>query len=301
VILVGAGDIAKCGTTGARATARLISRIDGFVFTAGDNAYPNGSANDFRRCYDPAWGRFRGRTFPAPGNHDFHTPKGRGYFDYFGGRAGKPGRGWYSVDLGGWHLVVLNSNCDLLACGRGSAQLRWLEADLAASRARCTIAVWHHPLFSSGMHGDASVVRPFWDVLAAAGAEIVVNGHDHDYERFAPQTPAGRRDRSTGIREFVVGTGGAPLRAGFRHLQANSEVHTTRTHGVLVLTLQRNGYRWRFRRSDGAPFSDQGSGRCHGPSGTVAIKAQATTLERTQTQLASVRIVDRSLTCRLAR
>jgi hypothetical protein len=273
--LVGAGDIADCRTTAARATARLVSRRAGFVFTAGDNAYPNGTAADFRYCYAPSWGRFRNRTFPAPGNHDLHRSHGRGYFDFFGKRAGKRGKGWYSADLGSWHLIVLNSNCDIVGCGRGSPQLRWLEADLAASRARCTIAIWHHPLFSSGKHGDAAVVKPFWDALARAGAEIVINGHDHDYERFAPQTPAGRLDRSFGIREFIVGTGGGVLRDGFRSIHRNSEVHTTRTHGVLALTLHRAGYRWRFIRSDGARFSDRGSDACHGRSPVRSASASA--------------------------
>ena len=174
---------------------------------------PEGSAADFRDCYAPTWGRHLDRTRPAPGNHDWETKDLAGYLDYFGERAAPDGKSWYSYDLGAWHVVVLDSNCTFVGgCGPESAQGRWLATDLKASSARCTLAIWHHPRFSSGEHGSDAVVWPFWDALYTAGADVVVNGHDHDYERFGPQDPAGREDKARGLREFVVGTGGGVLR-----------------------------------------------------------------------------------------
>ena len=204
-VLVGAGDIGDCATGASFATAALIEAIPGLVFTAGDEAYPEGSPEDFAECYEPSWGRFLDRTLPTIGNHEYITPDAAGYFGYFGSRRGSPGRPWYSLDVGAWHLVVLDSDCDIVGCGPGSAQLTWLEADLGSHSATCTLAIWHHPRFSSGGHGNGEEVAPFWRALMAAGADIVVNGHDHDYERFAPQTPGARLARATGIREFVSG------------------------------------------------------------------------------------------------
>ena len=261
-VLVGAGDIGDCTTTDDTATARLVAAIKGSVFTAGDNAYPSGRAQDFRDCYGPTWGSFKDRTRPAPGNHDWVTKDLKGYLDYFGSAAAPDGKPWYSYDLGAWHIVVLDSTCGKTGgCGKGSAQGTWLAADLAASDARCTLAIWHAPRFSSGDHGNDKGVAPFWDALYAAGADLVVNGHDHDYERFAPQDPGGRQDRVHGIREFVVGTGGAGLRP-FSDAKPNSELRAAGTHGVLKLVLHKDSYDWSFIPTGGV-FSDSGSGRCH--------------------------------------
>jgi acid phosphatase type 7 len=260
--LVGAGDIAMCDSTGDSATAALIAQIPGAVFAAGDDAYPDGTPAQFHECYAPTWGLFRDRTMPAPGNHDFVTPGGAGYFGYFGRAAGTAGEGWYSKDFGGWHIVVLNSNCGIVGCGPGSAQLTWLQEDLAAHPAACTLAIWHHPRFSSGHHGDDLSVTPFWDVLEQAGADLVINGHDHDYERFGPQDPNGTAEPGRGIREFVVGTGGATLRP-FGPTKPNSEVRDAGTYGVLVLSLHPDSYEWRFVPIAGETFTDAGSGTCH--------------------------------------
>ncbi len=223
-VLVGAGDIADCTTDHDARTAELVEGIAGTVFTAGDNAYEAGAPAAFRDCYGPTWGRFRDRTRPAAGNHDFVTRGADGYFGYFGPAAGRAPGGWYSYDAGAWHVVVLNSNCDAVGgCDAASAQGAWLAADLAAHPARCTLAIWHHPRFSSGEHGGDPRADAFWRALYAAGADVVVNGHDHDYERFAPQAPDGTADQAGGIREFVVGTGGKELR-GFRSSAPNSEV-----------------------------------------------------------------------------
>jgi len=260
VVLVGAGDIASCARHRGEATARLLDTISGTVFTAGDNAYPKGTLDQYLRCYDPTWGRHKARTRPSPGNHDYATPGAAGYFRYFGAAAGDSGRGYYSYELGAWHIVVLNSNVTMR---RDSAQERWLRADLATESRRCTLAYWHHPLFSSGtIHGGDRRARAVWRDLYAAGADVVVNGHEHNYERFAPMTPAGAVDSARGIREFVVGTGGeshfpfgAPLAA--------SEARNDATFGVLQLTLYPDWYAWRFIPVEGATFSDSGRGTCH--------------------------------------
>jgi hypothetical protein len=261
-VLVGAGDIASCLSTGDEATAALLDDIEGTVFTAGDNAYESGSEQDFRDCYEPSWGRHRDRTRPAPGNHDWATDDLAGYRGYFGEAAAPDGVPWYSFDLGTWHVVVLDSECRKTGgCDPDSDQGRWLAADLAENDAACTVAIFHTPLFSSGEHGNITSVTPFWQALYAAGADVVLNGHDHDYERFAPQDPDGREDRARGIREFVVGTGGKSLRA-FADVRPNSELRASISHGVLALTLRAGGYGWRFHATDGR-FSDEGTATCH--------------------------------------
>jgi acid phosphatase type 7 len=259
-VLVGAGDIGDCNIGADVLTGRMIEAMRAVVFTAGDEAYPGGSAEDFADCYEPSWGRFRDRTLPTIGNHEYVTDDARGYFGYFGSTMGSPGRPWYSLEIGAWHVVILDSDCDIVGCGVRSAQHSWLKADLAGSRARCTLAIWHHPRFSSGGHGNGEEVAPLWNALMAAGADVVVNGHDHDYERFAPQTPRGRLDRSSGIREFVVGTGGAQLRR-FRRIKPNSRVRLS-AHGVLRLTLHPSSYTWRFLPIDGS-IGDRGTTSCH--------------------------------------
>ena len=217
VTLTGAGDIASCARTDDEATAALLEDVPGWVFTAGDNAYESGTTEEFEQCYDPSWGAYRDRTFPAIGNHDAVTPGRQGYFDYFGSRAGDRRVGWYATTLGAWRLIVLDSTCvDAGGCGPDTDQGRWLAAELDAHQSDCTLAIWHHPRYSTGSHGPTVAVAPFWDALYAAGADLVVNGHDHDYERFVPVDPAGQPDAERGIRQIVAGTGGAALRS-FEH------------------------------------------------------------------------------------
>ncbi len=264
-VVVAAGDIADCTGEGDEATARLLRNIGGAVLTLGDNAYDEGTPEEFADCYDPTWGPYKDRTHPSPGNHDYETEGAEGYFGYFGEAAGEPGKGYYSYDLSGWRLISLNSNCEEVGgCDASSPQVRWLEADLAENaEKRCTLAYWHHPRFSSGEHhGSTPEVEPLWETLYEAGADVVLSGHEHNYERFAPQDPGGEADPASGIREFVVGTGG---RSHYPILDtiANSEVHNDDTYGVLKLTLRPEGYDWRFVPVEDAWFTDSGSARCH--------------------------------------
>ena len=269
-----AGDIAYCDKkpamlSDANDTAKLIeaglaASPDASVLLLGDNVYQKGTAREFRDCYAPTWGRFKARTLPAPGNHEYYTPGATGYFDYFGSAAG-PGRlGYYSVELGAWHVVSLNSN---LSGAAQQAQLDWLEQDLAASRARCTLAYWHHPLYSSGWHGSMPVMRRAWELLYRAGAELVLSGHDHTYERFLPQDADGKLDKKRGIRQFVVGTGGAYY-TPFKLPLENSKVRDNSRFGVLKLVLRDDRYEWEFLEAsyDGFPNGkapDRGEGKCH--------------------------------------
>lgn len=263
VTLVAAGDIASCPSSGDEATASLLDGIKGTVATLGDNVYYSGTAAEFRDCYAPSWGRHKSRTQPAPGNHDYQTRGSTGYFAYFGAAAGDPAKGYYSYDLGTWHIVVVNSNCSAVGgCTTGSAQERWVRADLAANRTRCALAYWHHPRFSSGPHGSDPMMRPIWQALYDQGADVVLSGHDHDYERFAPQTPGGTADSRRGIREFVVGTGGASHYPVMTPV-GNSQVRNGDTYGVLKLTLKPAAYQWQFVPEAGKTFSDAGSGSCH--------------------------------------
>ena len=277
-VLVAAGDIAGCGHLGDTATAAVVASTVGTVATLGDNVYNNGTLTQFRNCYGPTWGRFKGRTRPAVGNHEYRTPGAAGYFDYFAGGAGTRGKGWYSYDLGAWHVIVLNSNCAQVACGKGSEQERWLRADLAAHANNCTLAYWHHARFSSdNHHGNSPAVGPFWDALYEYGADLVLAGHAHVYERFAPQTPWGTADPSHGIRQFIVGTGGNGL-YGFQGVKPNSQVRNANTLGALKLTLRSGGYDWRFLPRAGKTFTDTGSAACHArPSPTAATAPSSTT------------------------
>ena len=262
-VLVGAGDIGDCGSPGDEATAELLDTLPGTVFTTGDNAYESGTLEQFQACYDPSWGRHRERTRPVPGNHDWETDALAGYVGYFGELAqGSGGTSWYGYELGTWQVLALDSKCDKIGgCGPDSPMGRWLAAELAGSRARCTVAYFHHPRWSSGQHGDAPEVDPLWRQLYAAGVDVVLNGHDHDYERFAPQDPEGIEDRERGIRQFIVGTGGAPLR-DFDRVAPNSELRASVAHGVLGLTLHDGSYDWAFHAA-GSDFSDRGTARCH--------------------------------------
>jgi acid phosphatase type 7 len=261
-VLLAAGDIAACDLPGAAMTAELIDGLPGPVLALGDQAYEDGSARDFAECYDPVWGHFKARTWPVPGNHEYHTRDATAYFAYFGVAAGEPGQGWYSFDFAGWHVIALNSNCEAAGCEAGSAQETWLRADLAAHPVQCTLAFWHHPLFGSGPNGGTVETRPFWRALYEAGADVVLNAHNHLYERFAPQDPAGNPDPTAGLREFTVGTGGGSLHPEVKH-PANREVINTGTWGVLKLQLQDNGYAWQFVPTAGSTFTDSGQGTCH--------------------------------------
>jgi hypothetical protein len=258
-VFVGAGDIAMCDALEpARQTGQLLRTIGGTVFVLGDNAYFSGSAREYRDCYDPVWGSERGRTRPVPGNHEYDgSSAGVPYFSYFGTQAGTAGLGYYSYDLGAWHIIALNSN---LSPTESSPQGVWLRNDLAANRAKCTLAYWHHPLFTSSQNGPQNFTRDFWRQLYAGGADVVLNGHDHVYERFGLQDPDGRADPTRGIREFVVGTGGAflyqfPIRA------ANSE-RQIRAFGLLKLTLNADSYDYQFIEVGGLT-TDSGTGQCH--------------------------------------
>ena len=258
-IMVGAGDIADCSNDNDAATAGLLDDIPGTVFTTGDNVYEDGAVEEYANCYAPTWGRHKSRTRPSPGNHDYHTADAAGYFAYFGSIAGEPGKGYYSYDLAAWHIIVLNSNIPVEA---GSPQEQWLRADLAAHPVACTLAYWHHPRFSSGVvHGSDASVQPLWQALYDYGADVVLNGHEHNYERFAPQDPDGRADPARGIRQFVVGTGGRSHYA-FGIPIANSEVRNDDTYGVLKLTLHPASYTWEFVPEAEKTFKDSGESPC---------------------------------------
>ena len=262
-VLLGAGDIAGCDHDEDVMTARLLDGMAGTVFTLGDNVYDDGTASEFRECYEPTWGRHKSRTRPAPGNHDYRTDDGAPYYDYFGEAAGEPRKGWYSYDLGAWHVVVLNSNCDDVGgCGSDSEQVRWLRADLAAHPAPCALSYWHHPRFSAGNYDDDDELRPFWQALYDGGAEIVMVGHDHNYQRYAPQDPNGDADSAPGIRQFVVGTGGRGL-YDIEREHNNLEASNDNSHGVLKLSLSPLSYTWEFIPIEGDSFTDSGSGSCH--------------------------------------
>jgi 3',5'-cyclic AMP phosphodiesterase CpdA len=271
ITVYAAGDIARCAgrdpaysgaaDTAGTVAAGLAQDREAVVLALGDLTYPRGARKEFTDCYAPTWGRFKDRTWPAPGNHEYYTPGARPYFDWWGTRAG---RGYYSFELGSWHVISLDSN---LAPAQHAAQLDWLRADLAAHPARCTLAYWHHPLYSSGGHGSIPKMRDAWQLLYAAGAELVLSGHDHDYERFAPQDADGRLDPTHGIRQFVVGTGGA-YPTPFLFTVAHSEVRDSNRTGVLRLRLYTGGYGWEFVESTRlASFSiaapDRGSAACH--------------------------------------
>lgn len=262
VYFTGAGDISICGQDGDDQTAKLLANIPGQLFTAGDNSNEDGAEWQYTRCFEESWGQFKDRLRPAPGNHDYNTPGAQPYFAYFGAAAGNPGEGWYSYDYGGWHIIVLNSNCNDVACGKNSPQVTWLREDLAASDALCTLAIWHHPRWSSGMAGSDGRMSAAFRALYEAGAEIVISGHDHDYERLAPLDADGKRDPERGIRQFVVGTGGAYFRP-FLNLLPESEANKSFAFGVLRFTLRPDSYDWKFIPIEGVEYEDSGSGVCH--------------------------------------
>ena len=268
VTLVGAGDIASCNYDRDEATAKVVANVSGTVFTLGDNVYPTGTATQFQNCYHPTWGAHKTRTKPSTGNHDYYTENASAYFAYFGARAGDPTKGYYTYKRGSWRIIVLNSNCfEVGGCGRLSPQGTWLRKTLTNYPAKCTLAYFHHALFAST--GAASPeVRPFWNLLQNHNADVILSGHAHYYERFAPQLPDGTRD-SSGIREFVVGTGGAPPENPMTSPRAaNSVVDSEKSpgvtaYGVLRLRLSAGSYTWKFLPVAGESFTDSGTGECH--------------------------------------
>jgi fibronectin type 3 domain-containing protein len=263
-VVLAAGDIADCLSSGDEATASILAaNSSAGVLTLGDNVYDDGTPSEFANCYDPTWGTAKARTLPSVGNHEYLTTGASGYYGYFGAAAGDPTKGYYSYDLGAWHLVVINSNCAFIGgCGVGSPEEQWLRSDLAAHPATCTLAYWHHPRFSGGTNGNDSETQAIWQALYDNGADLILNGHDHDYERFAPQTPTGALDLSRGISEFVVGTGGKSLTAIVQVLP-NSEVRNNDAFGVLKLVLHQSSYDWEFVPQAGKSFKDYGSRFCH--------------------------------------
>jgi hypothetical protein len=248
VTVVAAGDIACPQSLACPDTSRRVESLaPAAVLALGDIQYERGELADFQAVFDKSWGRFKSIIHPTPGNHEYSTTGAAGYFEYFGVQR------WYSFDIGGWHVVSLNSNCRSVGgCDVGSPQERWLKADLAAHPARCVLAFWHHPRWSSGFHGSDPGYDAFWSDLAAAGAEIVLSGHDHDYERFGP-------DR--GIRQFVVGTGGRSLYPIVGH-EVRSETSNDSTVGVLALTLRPTSYDWQFVPAATSKYADSGHAEC---------------------------------------
>jgi hypothetical protein len=262
-VLVGAGDIARCSFDGDEITAALLDGIPGTVMAIGDNAYeidatPARVASAYTDCYLSSWGRHKARTRPVPGNHEYLAGGAPQYYAYYGELAGPAGRGYYSYDLGSWHVITLNSNVDADA---DSEQAAWLRADLAANPRACTVAYWHHPVFSSGLNGNDPHMAEIWRLLDESGVDLVIVAHDHNYERFAPQDHTGRADPN-GIRQIVVGTGGGDLRPLGSVVRANSVVRNSGTYGVLKLTLRSGSYDWGFVPQPGATFTDAGSATC---------------------------------------
>jgi hypothetical protein len=256
--MLAVGDIGMCGYREVAMTADLVDGMPGVLALLGDLAYPNGRMRDFLECFHPAWGRHVHRSRPVPGNHEYYSenPTAQPYFDYFGAKAGVPGEGYYTYEAGEWLVLALNSN---VPTGEGSPQVQWVRSVLATSRQRCAIAYWHHPRFSSGRSGDNGFMKTMWSVLDEAGVDVVLAGHDHSYERMAPQDADGR-SHPQGMRQFVVGTGGAYLYE-FPNVKANSEVRGV-AHGVLRLTLRSDAYDWEFVPIPGQAFSDSGTGQC---------------------------------------
>ncbi|MQY02623.1 metallophosphoesterase family protein [Actinomadura macrotermitis] len=264
-VLVGAGDISNSGS-GDTATAALLDNIAGTVFTTGDNVYDSGTTSEFNTYYNPTWGRHKARTRPSPGNHDYNTAGATGYYGYFGSAAGDPSKGYYSYDIGtNWHVVALNSNCGSISggCAAGGAQEKWLRADLAANPKPCTVAYWHHPRWTSGAnHAPSTEVGPLVQALYDYNADLIITGHNHQYERFAPMNPSGTADSARGIREIVAGMGGAS-HYSFGTIQPNSQARNSDTYGVLKLTLHPSGYDWQFVPQAGKTYADSGTAACH--------------------------------------
>ena len=253
--LLAAGDIAGCNEQyNDEATSAMLTSLAGKVAALGDVVQKNGERWEYRQCYHPSWGQVLSRTRPAPGNHDYRTAEAAAYYEYFGSLAGPSGKGWYTYRLGAWRIYSLNSERNI------ARQAVWLQKQLTATPSKCVLAYWHKPLYTSGRNPGEVSVRPLFDVLYKARAEVVLSGHNHNYERFAPQDADGQA-RAAGIRQFVVGTGGAPLE-GFVTVQANSQVRQAERLGVLRLRLYQDRYTWEFLPVDGGEPLDSGSGTC---------------------------------------
>lgn len=266
-VILAAGDIGDCTRPGDEATAAVLDGQVGVVIPLGDNAYDNGTATEYANCYGATWGRQKARTKPVPGNHDYNTPGATGYYGYFGSAAGDPAKGYYTYTLGSWFVVVLNTGTEKPdSLKAGSTQEQWLRNELATHTQQCTLVLFHHPRFTSVM--DRPWLRPevkaIWDALYQYGADLVLNGHDHTYQRFAPQTPDGVADNAFGVRQITVGTGGGETLYQFGPTVDNLQVRDNQTHGVLKVTLRAGGYDWRFLPVAGQTFTDTGSGNCHG-------------------------------------
>jgi acid phosphatase type 7 len=260
-VLLAAGDVGNCNSTGDTSTGNLLDTLAGPILALGDLAYDNGTAAEFANCFDPPWGRHKSRIAPSPGNHEYNTTGAAPYYSYFGAAAGDPSKGYYSYDYAGWHVVSLNSNCSNVSCSAGGAQEQWLRQDLAAHPASCTLAFMHHPRYNSGPHGNSTSVTPLWQALMDFNADVVLAGHEHSYERWVPMDANGNTN-ANGIREFVVGTGGTGLTGYTGTKPANSVVRSGASFGVLQMTLNPASYSWQFVAATGA-FTDQGSGTCH--------------------------------------
>lgn len=275
-VILAAGDVADCTRAGDDSTAMLLDSLDGVVMPLGDLAYPNGEAESFTNCYGPTWGRHKARTRPVAGNHDYYNPgpdssvNANGYFGYFGAAAGDPSKGYYSFTLGSWRVIVLNTGTDKPSnYAAGSPQEQWLRAELTSSSQECVLAVFHHPRFSTVINRSPITfyTEAIWNALYEYGADLVLTGHDHSYQRFAPQKTDGTRDDAFGIRQITNGAGGGETLYGFTDplpAGTNLEVRNNTTHGVLKVTLRSGGYDWKFVPSSGASFTDAGSGNCHG-------------------------------------
>ncbi len=262
--LLAVGDISECPKPGAAITAAMLKDLPGPILLLGDIINDPHTDFQYRTCFLPLWGDHMERFHPVPGNHDYDQPDAKRYFKTFGLAAGEPGQGYYSFEIGSWHVIALNSNCaEIGGCGPGSAQYAWLENDLATHTNTCTLAYWHHPLFSSSQKGGAEELRPTWQLLYDANADLVLNGHDHLYERFAPQTPNGQPDPLRGMRQFIVGTGGSELGGVRRDPPPTGELQIMGVFGFLQLTLHPNSYDWQFIPQPGATQTDQGSQTCH--------------------------------------
>ncbi len=262
--ILAAGDIASCNSGGDEATANLLdARPNALVVTLGDNVTDNGTAAEFANCYDPTWGRHKGRTRPALGDREYGVFRAGGYYGAFGSAAGDPPLGWYSYDLGTWHIIVMNSNCEVVGCATGGSQEVWLRQDMGAHPRLCTLAIWHHPRWTSGTtHGPTPAVAPLYQALHDAGVDVLLSAHERNYERFPPLDPAGNFDPARGVRQFVVGTGGRSHQP-FGPPLFGSQVRNDNTFGLLAITLRPNTYDWQFVPEAGKTFTDAGSGTCH--------------------------------------
>jgi acid phosphatase type 7 len=266
ISLLAVGDISTCGNLGAFITAGILQNQleqnpNSKLALLGDIAYERGTEAEFK-CFDAAYGQFKNISYPSPGNHEYYSPNATGYYAYYGSRAGNPKQGYYTYKLGNWRIYALNSNCDSIGgCDKNSPQIKWLKQTLLSNPSQCSLAYWHHPRFSSGRHGNAAFMQDMWALVAKAGVEIVLSGHDHTYERFAPLDSSGKPNPK-GTRAFVIGTGGRSFYA-FSNPQAHSQIKQNSSLGVTKFVLEPNGYSWEFIAASGSNFKDSGTGKCY--------------------------------------